>query len=89
MGSGRLALFLSPQEVEALLCLLGCRVGVERPGEVVSDVHTKTLGAPDALRRGATGGWWRGSAGEVNNHLFSCIYIERSVVVLAAYRSLH
>lgn len=70
----------SPPEVQALLCLLHYSAGVDGPGEVVRNVHTKKLGASDSLHLRATDE--RGEvvglpSAEVNNHLLCFIHIKR------------
>ncbi len=42
-----------------LLCLLGDRLGVGSPGEVLCDVHPQEFSAADSLHsRGVDGGGW-------------------------------
>ena len=77
-----MSLLQSPQEVESPLGSLSYGVGVEGPGEVLYDVDTKELGAPDNFhscanvhRRVVTSHSY-----EVNNHLLSFAYIQSEVV---------
>ncbi len=47
-----------------LLCLLGDRLGVGSPGEVLCDVHPQEFSAADSLHsRGVDGQWGGGQRG--------------------------
>uniref|UniRef100_A0A3P8QSG5 Sulfide:quinone oxidoreductase, mitochondrial n=1 Tax=Astatotilapia calliptera TaxID=8154 RepID=A0A3P8QSG5_ASTCA len=72
-----------PQEVEALLGLLGYGAGVEEPGEVLCQVNTKEFGALDNLHRGSINVKWTvisPCSPEFDNHLFCFVHFQRHLV---------
>ncbi len=74
-----------------LLCLLGDRLGVGSPGEVLCDVHPQEFSTADSLHsRGVDGQWGvvNRVSPEVHHNLLCLLHIEGQVVSATPFSQL-